>query len=100
VLKGSVLDDPMAMKRLHDSMNSLLDANDRDKILQAYSLAGKPSPEESRAGLLALITDLRFYLSVHLVLKGWKHSKSGGAKPRAYRYHFHQVRSPILPTYL
>ena len=92
-MKTSVLDDPQAVKRLQDSMDLLLSTKEMNKILRAYDIMEEPRSGKSKAGLLALITDLRFYLPVLLVLEGWKSTREQ-RNSRAYRYHFHQVRNP------
>ena len=93
-MKGAVLDKPNILERLQVSMDLLLSTSEKDNILQAYDLRKELQPNEPQAGLIALATDLRFHLPVLLVLHGWKNKINDVGKPRAYRYHFHQVRMP------
>jgi hypothetical protein len=85
------MDTPNIMERLKKALDLTLDAAEKKRILETYSLAGTLNSEQQFRGLLDLATDLRFHFLALKVAEGWGEK----SKKKSYRYHFHQVSSPF-----
>jgi carboxylesterase type B len=91
VLKARILDQAQALDRLKASCAKYLTENETRRILSAYRLDDKLSPEQERNILRSLASELRFYDPIRRAYKGWKSS----VPPKdAFRYHFH-VANPF-----
>jgi carboxylesterase type B len=86
VLKGRVIDRPHALDRLKAACALHLTEAETERLLSAYKLNEELSTEQQQTTLLALTSELRFYLPALKNYEGWKTSSS----PKlASRYHFH-----------
>ncbi|CZR63049.1 uncharacterized protein PAC_12946 [Phialocephala subalpina] len=90
VLANRIMSNPSIMSRLYNSLEDTLTATESKRLLDAYSLSGSLAPKQQYTGLLALASDLRFYLPTLQVEKGRKGMENG----ECFRYHFHQ-ENPI-----
>ncbi|PSN63436.1 alpha/beta-hydrolase [Corynespora cassiicola Philippines] len=91
VLKARILDDPRALERLKAACAKHLTPSETDTLLSAYGLVSPSSPEHQYQSILALTSEMRFYLPALAAHSGWK--SSAVAKP-AHRYHFH-ISNPV-----
>jgi hypothetical protein len=81
------VDDPNALRMVHEVVESLLTATEAEKLRAAYDLTDASDAESKKKGLLELISDLRFYLPLLKITEGL----TGVERISSYRYYFHQV---------
>ncbi|KAH7399494.1 para-nitrobenzyl esterase [Pyrenochaeta sp. MPI-SDFR-AT-0127] len=91
VLKARILDHPQALALLKTCCDAYLTPSETYRLLSAFKLDGTPSKDDEADRLRELASELRFYLPVLAVSRGWK---ATSPPKRASRYHFH-IPNPV-----